>query len=72
MTAIPYPTAAELCEQICLENKPKWYTFDGMWCLGCATFSGEVEKRCFNNAPGCNGCSQVNQRYQETQPPAPH
>ena len=64
MATIHYQTAAEICEQIQSENMPKWYTFNGMWCRGCVTFSkGDVSQRCFNNAPGCTGCAQVNNRF---------
>jgi hypothetical protein len=62
--SIPYDTAAELCEQIRQANQGKWYTFNGMWCWGCVTFTkGEVSKRCFNNTPDCRGCTQVTRRY---------
>ena len=64
MNAIPYETAAQLCGQIWQENRGKWYTFNGMWCRGCVTFTKEINQRCFNNAPGCLGCTQVNRRYE--------
>jgi hypothetical protein len=63
MDAIPYETATQLCEQIRQENRKKLYTFNGMWCWGCATFTKEIGQRCFNNAQGCRGCSQVNGRF---------
>jgi hypothetical protein len=63
MNTIPYETAAEICEQTSQVNHRKPYTFNGMWCLGCTTFSKGIEQRCFNNAPGCRGCAQVNQKF---------
>ena len=61
--AIPQDKALELCEVILHENQGKLYTFNGLWCWGCSTFSGEPDKRCFNGAPGCRGCAQVNRRH---------
>ena len=61
--AIPFDTAARLCEEIRSENERRWYTFNGIWCLFCVRFSGPATKRCFANAPGARGCEQVNARY---------
>ncbi len=55
--------ALKLCGAILRENHGKVYTFNGLWCWGCSTFSGEPKNRCFGSAPGCRGCAQVNRRY---------
>ena len=62
--AIPKETAARLCGEICEENRGKWYTFNGLWCLGCASFTPkDGSQRCWAATPDCRGCSQVNARY---------
>ncbi len=61
---IPKEVALALCAKIRSENRGKWYTFNGLWCLGCAKFSGgDPAKMCVSNAPDCRGCLQVNARY---------
>ncbi len=63
MNAIPNDIAWQLCENIRAENRRKWYTFNGLRCWGCVTFSGDPTKRCFNNGTDNRGCPQVNARY---------
>lgn len=63
LEAIPRETALRLCEEIRAENRGRWWTVNGMWCWGCARFSGEPDRRCWANAPGNRGCAQVNARY---------
>ncbi len=64
MNAIPKDQALAICEQIRQENRGKWYTFNGLWCWGCATFTkGEADKRCFASSPDYRGCAQVNRLY---------
>lgn len=64
--AIPREVASQLCEQIRQENRGKWYTFSGLWCLGCETFTkGDPTKLCWACSPDCRGCTQVNARYDQ-------
>jgi len=70
MNAIPYETAAQICEQIAQANRRKLYTFNGVWCWGCTKFSKDISQRCFNNTPGCRGCAQVSQKYEIDAKPA--
>ncbi len=61
---IPPEVAARLCQEVRAANRGRWYTFHGLWCWGCATFTGgDVHKRCWNNGPEHRGCAQVNARY---------
>ena len=63
---IPEKLAEKLCLEIEGENRGKWYTFNGLWCWGCATFSkGDPSRRCFNATPDHRGCAQVNNRFEE-------
>jgi hypothetical protein len=63
--AIPFPIARQFCQEIREENRGKWFTYNGLWCWGCARFSPSLDQRCFANpnSPGNRGCSQVNARY---------
>ncbi len=62
--AIPCEVALRLCEQISEANRGKWYSFNGLWCLGCVAASkDDPTKRCWHNAPHNRGCGQVNARY---------
>ncbi|MFC1900413.1 hypothetical protein ACFLYN_02355 [Chloroflexota bacterium] len=64
MNDIPADVALGMCREIRDENRGRWYSFYGMWCWGCYTFSGRnPEKMCFSNSPGNRGCSQVNKKY---------
>jgi hypothetical protein len=64
VTAIPKETAWQLCTEIRRENQGEWYTFNGLWCWGCAKFShGDPAKMCFSNSPTYRGCTQVNALY---------
>jgi len=63
---IPRDVAEQLCAQIRQGNRGKWYTFNGMWCWGCAKFSGgNPAKLCFSSQPDYRGCAQVNARYDQ-------
>ena len=61
---IPEDVATRLCAEISAANRGKWYTFNGLWCWGCVTFTGgDPAKRCFYHPPDFRGCAQVNARY---------
>jgi len=64
MTAIPHELAIKLCSEISEAQRGHWYTFNGLWCWGCAKFSGEVSRRCFASRSDFRGCPQINARYQ--------
>jgi hypothetical protein len=67
--AIPKETAFQLCEEIRLGYRGKWYTFAGMQCGGCITFSkGDPAKMCVSNRPDYRGCNLVNARYDQKTP----
>ena len=56
--------ALQLCTEIRLEYKGKWWTLAGMQCMGCnAATKGEDSKRCLNGVPGYRGCNLVNARF---------
>ncbi len=62
--AIPKETAERLCVEIREQNRGKWYTYNGLWCLFCAKFTGgDTTKMCFSNGPNYRGCMQVNKRF---------
>ena len=64
--AIPREVALRLCEEIRTENRGKWYTFNGLWCLGCTTFNqADQTKMCWHSSPQNRGCGQVNKRHAE-------
>ncbi len=64
MGAIPQEIAWQLCAEIRRANRGKWYTYNGLWCWGCVTFSKNVPaKMCVSNEGGYRGCGQVNARY---------
>jgi hypothetical protein len=66
MSAIPKDVALKLCAKIRRENRRRWYTFNGLWCWGCSTFTkGDPSKMCLGSRPDCRGCAQVNRRYEE-------
>lgn len=66
MKAIPYDQALAICEETRAQNRGKWYTFNGMWCWGCATFTkGNPSGRCFASSADNRGCAQVNQRFDQ-------
>jgi hypothetical protein len=68
MPSMTYQQALDLCEEIRQENRKKWFTFNGMWCWGCSTFTkGDPTKRCFASQPDHCGCAQVNRRYDRRQ-----
>jgi hypothetical protein len=61
---IPKDTALQLCTKIRQQNQGKWWTFAGMWCMGCTAASkGDLAKMCVSNAPGYRGCGLVNAYY---------
>jgi len=61
---IPDEMAIKLCDQVCADNRGKWYTFRGLWCWGCRTFSkGDATKRCYASKDGNRGCPQMNERW---------
>jgi hypothetical protein len=62
--AIPREVASRLCEQIRQEQQGRWYTLNGLWCWGCATFTGgDVARRCWASNAETRGCTQVNAGY---------
>jgi hypothetical protein len=62
--AIPKETALQLCAEIRQEVRGKWYTFAGLQCWGCATFSkGDPAKMCVSSRPDFRGRALVNARY---------
>lgn len=64
VNAIPKEVAVKFCAEIREENRGKWYTFAGMQCKGCTTFSkGDSTKMCFNNGADYRGCNLVNARH---------
>jgi hypothetical protein len=62
---IPDDVALALCEETRAAYRGRWYTVQGLWCLGCARFSREPMQRCFSSASGNRGCPQVNRRFDE-------
>ncbi len=71
MEAIPSDTAIRLCNEIYEKNRRRLYTYSGLWCWGCGRFSRNISQRCFANAPGNRGCSQVNTKYDRELPSRP-
>ncbi len=65
MSAIPLETAEKLCMEISQANRGKMFTFQGLWCWGCARFSGAISKRCFASERENRGCPQVNERFEK-------
>ena len=64
--AIPAEDAVLICAEIRRAYLGKWYTFAGLQCQGCVTFSkGDPAKMCFANRPDYRGCNLVNQRYNQ-------
>lgn len=64
MNPIPKDEALALCEELRRHNRGKWYTFSGLMCLGCTTFSkGDPAKMCVSSRSDYRGCIQVNARY---------
>jgi len=63
MNTIPFDTALQICQQIRQQNQRRLLTYHGLWCWGCATFTKEAQQRCFNSAPDCRGCAQVNKVF---------
>jgi hypothetical protein len=64
VNAIPKDVAFQLCKEIRKENRGKWYTPNGLWCWGCATFTkSDPAKMCWHSPPDYRGCGQVNERY---------
>ena len=63
-TGISKNEAFRLCETIRAENRGKWYTFGGLMCWGCVTFSkGDPARMCVSSRADYRGCLQVNARY---------
>jgi hypothetical protein len=58
--------ALQLCQEIQTENRGKWYTFNGVWCLACAAQAkGDPARLCVSNSLDYRGCMQVNKRYEQ-------
>jgi hypothetical protein len=67
-SAIPRDVAMRLCAEIREEYRGKWYTFNGLWCLGCVAASkGDPTKMCWYRPPDHQGCGQVNARLTRQQ-----
>jgi len=61
---IPKEMALQLCTEIKLHFRGKWWTFAGMQCMGCTAASkSDLARMCVSNAPGYRGCNLVNARY---------
>ncbi|CAG0947197.1 hypothetical protein ANRL1_03799 [Anaerolineae bacterium] len=66
MRPIPREVAWELCAEIRDENRDKLYTFAGMWCWGCRTFTkGNLNAMCVSRRSDFRGCAQVNARFEQ-------
>jgi hypothetical protein len=66
---IPEDIASELCKEIRIKNRGRWYSFYGIWCMMCNRISkGDTMKLCFHGRPDNQGCSQVNNRYDKRKP----
>ncbi len=53
-----------LCAEIWEENRPKWYTLDGLRCRLCWAGSKKTPaNRLVSKQPDYRGCPQVNRRY---------
>ena len=62
--AIPKEMALQLCAEIRQEYLGKWYTFAGLQCWGCTTFSkGDTTKMYVGSRPDFRGCNLVNARH---------
>lgn len=62
--AIPKDVAFKLCDEIRQQYLGKWYTFKGIQCWGCTTYSkDDPTKMCFSNHPELYGCNLVNDRF---------
>jgi hypothetical protein len=68
MDPISFEQALSACEQVQVENRGKWLTYQTWWCWGCTTFTkGDPSKRCFANSLENRGCLQVNERLEKLQ-----
>lgn len=62
--AIPKDIALRLCAEIRQQYSGKWYTFAGLQCWGCSTFTqNDQTKMCVASRPDYRGCNLVNARY---------
>jgi hypothetical protein len=62
---IPKEAAIALCAEIRQQYLGKWWTFAGMQCWGCTTFSqGDPVKMCVSSRPDYRGCNLVTARYE--------
>ncbi|MHA2393322.1 MAG: hypothetical protein ACXAEX_15380 [Promethearchaeota archaeon] len=64
---LEFDEALELCEQVRVNNRNKWISFNKLWCWGCAKFTKSPERRCFANSgeESNDGCAQVNKLYRK-------
>lgn len=63
-TAIPKEVAYQLCAEIRRQFGGKWWTFAGMQCWGCVTFSkGDPAGMCVGSRADYRGCNLVNARH---------
>ena len=61
--AIPQAVAEQLCREIRVDNRGKWWRWTAWWCWGCERFSQSPSTMCYANHPELRGCTQVNARY---------
>ena len=65
MNAIPKDVAAQLCQEICLEQVTRWYSWLFSPCWTCQVFAnGNPEKMQIGDRSGYTGCPRVNARFQ--------
>jgi hypothetical protein len=64
--SMPKDIALQLCNEIRQLHGGKLYTFAGMQCWGCTTFSrGDPNRMCFSSQADYRGCNLVNSRYEK-------
>lgn len=73
MQGIPKKLAQRICEEIRLEKRRKWYTYEGFTCWKCYKFSrGSIGKLHFSKKPGNRGCDLVNRKFEPAAQPREH
>jgi hypothetical protein len=63
---IPKEVALQICAEIYQQYRGKWYTFAGLQCWGCITYSkNDKTKMCVSSRTDYRGCNLVNTRYDQ-------